>query len=650
MTGITGILLKPSAANRGRLESNVGAMIATLSHRGPDDSDTWIDQNAGIALGCRRLAILDTSYEGNQPMISTNGRYVLVFNGEIYNHQELRQELEYTGYHGGWSGESDTETLLAMIATRGVSATLRKLVGMFAFALWDKHEKTLVLARDRIGEKPLYYGWLDNVFLFGSELKALKAYPGFKPEVDRRVLALYLRLGYIPSPLCIYQGISRLMPGSCITLACDKEDIATENYWSAIIATRKGVREPFTGTEQDAIVELDAMLQRAVAEQMVADVPVGAFLSGGIDSSLIVALMQAQEGESIRTFSIGFQEQGHDEARYARAIADYLGTQHTELYVSPQQARDVIPLLPDIYDEPFADPAAIPMFLASRLAREQVSVCLSGDGGDELFGGNNRYIWTANVWQRFGTWPSALRIMLATSIMLFSPAFWDKTLIWLPPNMRQPQAGEKMHKTAQMLRCRSPIAMYRSLVSHWKQSGAGTLNLVKNGKEPLTLLDGSSLPREISTVEIYLMYLDSMMCLPDDILVKLDRAAMANSLETRTPFLDYRVFEFAQTLPLSFKIRQKQGKWILRELLNRYVPGTLVNRPKPEMVVPLDVWLRGPLKNWANDLLANKRLMQEGYLNPGPVRTAWKEHISGRRNNAQALWGVLMFQSWLEKN
>ncbi|MGI9212649.1 MAG: asparagine synthase (glutamine-hydrolyzing) [Methylococcaceae bacterium] len=650
MCGIAGFLLNPTASDRNHVDDTIAKMTETLTHRGPDDSGVWVNRTAGIALGHRRLSVIETSELGHQPMLSTCERYVIVFNGEIYNHQELRRELEYTGYLAGWKGQSDTETLLAMIATRGVSATLRKLQGMFTFALWDQNNQHLILARDRMGEKPLYYGWIDDVFVFASELKALKAYPGFKGEVDRRVLSLYLRMGYVPAPWTIYQGLSKLSPAHCITLICGRKDVASENYWTAISATRKGQREKFAGTDGEAINALDEVLRRSVNDQLIADVPLGAFLSGGIDSSLIVAIMKSLSGETIKTFSIGFKESGYDEAPYARNVAAHLGTEHSELYVTPKQALEVLPLLPVHYDEPFADPSALPTFLLARLAREQVTVSLSGDGGDELFGGYNRYLWTAQIWKRFGTWSPGFRVFLSTLMMLIPPSLWDQLLnalvFMLPPTWRLPQPGDKVHKMANMLPARSPVAMYHSLVSHWKLP----TELVINGKEPPTLLDSGSPPREIKSLEQYLMYLDVMTYLPDNILVKLDRAAMANSLETRVPFLDYRLYEFSQTLPLEMKIRDGQGKWILRELLYRYIPRNLIERPKTGFAVPLDSWLRGPMKKWAQELLAEKRLAQEGYLNPALIQIALKEHLSGRRNNAQALWIILMFQSWLENN
>lgn len=650
MCGITGFLLNPIDAERGHLADTIAAMTNTLAHRGPDDSGVWMNQTAGIALGHRRLSVIETSELGHQPMLSACERYVIVFNGEIYNHQELRRELEHTGHTRGWRGQSDTETLLAMIVARGVSATLRKLQGMFAFALWDQHNQSLILARDRMGEKPLYYGWVGDVFVFASELKALRVYPGFRSEVDRRILSLYLRLGYIPAPWTLHQGMSRLSPGHCVTLVCGQTDLASECYWSALSATRKGRREKFSGSDGDAMNLLDETLRRAVSDQMVADVPLGAFLSGGIDSSLIVAMMQSQAGSPVKTFSIGFREPGYDEAQQAASVARHLGTDHTELYVTPREALEVLPLLPGCYDEPFADPSAIPTFLLSQRTRHDVVVSLSGDGGDELFGGYNRYLWTTRIWQRFGTWPPGVRAFLATLMTLIPPALWDKVLglafLLLPPSLHYPQPGDKVHKLADMLPARSPVAMYRSLISHWKQPA----ELVRNGREPPTLLDGGSPPREIQELEQYLMHLDVMTYLPDNILTKLDRAAMANSLETRVPFLDHRVFELAQTLPINLKIRDGQGKWILRELLYRYVPRNLIERPKTGFAVPLDSWLRGPMKPWAEALLEEKRLVQEGYLNPAPIRAAWKEHVSGRRNHAQSLWIILMFQLWLENN
>lgn len=627
------------------------AMASRIAHRGPNDSGTWTDGAVGIALAHRRLPILDLSPAGHQPMVSPSGRFVIVLNGEIYNHLELRSALG----EANWRGHSDTETLLAGFEVWGIEATLKKAVGMFAIALWDRAERTLTLARDRMGEKPLYCGWQNGVFLFGSELKALREHPSFEGEIDRGALALLLRHNYIPAPYSIYKDIRKLPAGTFLKLKAGDGQFAQGTqpnpvpYWSLSAVVEAGQREPFAGGDAEAISALEARLKEAVGLQMVADVPLGAFLSGGVDSSTVVALMQAQSNRPVKTFTIGFNEEAYNEAEYAKAVARHLGTDHTELYVTPREAMEFIPRLPSLYDEPFSDSSQIPTFLVSQLTRRHVTVSLSGDAGDELFGGYNRYFWASGIWRRLGRLPVGLRRLLSRGLVTPSAETWDSlyrvVAAALPSRWQLSQPGDKAHKLAEILALPSEEALYRDLVSHWKSPA----NIVLGAVEPATVLTDSSTWPLLHNFEQRMMYLDAVSYLPDDILAKVDRAAMAVSLETRAPFLDHRVVEFAWQLPLSMKIRDGQGKWILRQVLNKYVPQELIERPKMGFGVPIDSWLRGPLRDWAEALLNESRLRKEGFFNPEPVRQKWAEHLSGHRNWQYHLWDVLMFQAWLEK-
>lgn len=622
------------------------AMALRIAHRGPDDSGVWVDAEAGIALAFRRLAILDLSPAGHQPMASASGRYVIVFNGEIYNHLHLREELEGDDCVA-WRGHSDTETLLAAFEAWGVETTLKKAVGMFAIALWDRAERTLYLARDRMGEKPLYYGWQRDTFLFGSELKAFQAHRSFRAEVDRNAITLLLRHNSIPAPYSIYQGIRKLLPGSYLKLIAGQREAEPASYWSLREVVEQGQAHPFAGSETEAVAELEVHLRRAIGMQMVADVPLGAFLSGGIDSSTIVALMQAQSNQPVKTFTIGSHQEGYNEARHAKLVAQHLGTEHTELYVTPDDAMNVIPRLPALYDEPFSDSSQIPTFLVSQLTKLHVTVSLSGDAGDEVFGGYNRYSWASSI-LRMGRVPIALRKLAAAGLSAFSPPTWDHLYSpasgLLPPRLRLALPGDKAHKLAEILAdCDSPEEIYRGLVSHWKHPAS----VVVDATEPPTVLTAPAGWPAIREFEQRMMYLDSMNYLPNDILVKVDRAAMGVSLETRVPFLDHRVIEFAWRLPLSLKIREGHGKWVLRQVLYKYVPKRLIERPKMGFGVPLDSWLRGPLREWAEDLLNESRMRQEGFFHPGPIWKMWMQHLSGHRNLQYPLWDVLMFQAWL---
>ncbi len=643
MCGLTGFF-SPTGLAENAAET-VRRMSDAITHRGPDDAGVWVDEAAGVVLAHRRLSILDLSPAGHQPMSSNGGRYVIVFNGEIYNHLELREALAGMA----WRGHSDTETLLAAFEAWGIEATLKKCVGMFALALWDRETRSLTLARDRMGEKPLYYGWQGDVFLFGSELKALRAHPAFRGEIDRDALALYLRHNYVPAPYSIYRGIAKLPPGSWLTLPTDTPVAASPAqsfYWRARDAAETSVRRGLD--DSTAIDELDTLLRRAVGGQMVADVPLGAFLSGGVDSSTVVALMQAQSKRPVQTFTIGFHEAGYNEADHAHAVAAHLGTEHTELYVTAEQAMAVIPRLPALYDEPFADSSQIPTLLVSELARRHVTVSLSGDGGDELFGGYNRYMWASRIWRSLGWAPRPLRAALAGVLTSLPPAAWNGVFAglsaFLPKRWRYANPGDKLHKLAGILAVRSPEEIYLALVSHWWQPA----DVVIGAKEPATVLTDAHQWADVPDFASRMMYLDQMTYLPDDILTKVDRAAMGVSLETRVPLIDHRVVEFAWQLPLSMKIRDGQTKWLLRQVLYRYVPRELIERPKMGFGIPLDVWLRGPLRDWAEALLDESRLRQEGYFHPEPIRQKWAEHLSGQRNWAYYLWDVLMFQAWLE--
>lgn len=656
MCGITGVFSQDFSTICD-LTKVTRTMASKIKHRGPDDDGLWVDSSKGIALAHRRLSIIDTSAAGHQPMKSSCGRYVMVFNGEIYNHNEIRKELVdnsenayFNIIDNPWNGHSDSETLLAAISYWGLVNALKKSVGMFAIALWDKKEQVLILARDRMGEKPLYYSLQNSTFLFASELKALTSYPNFNGEVDRPALSCLLKRNMISTPRTIYKGVYKLLPGSVLKLT--RSNLASNHtplpdiYWSLREIALKGQKNIFTGTEFEAQDKFDYLLRQSIQGQMMSDVPLGAFLSGGLDSSIVVAMMQKQSSRPIQSFTIGFDEQGFNEANHARKIANYLGTKHTELYVSEKNAIDIIPRLHQIYDEPFADSSQIPTVLLSELASQHVTVSLSGDGGDELFGGYNRYVWGASIWRKIHWLPKSMRTALAGLLVSIPPAAWDHVInglnIFLPNRFCYSTPGDKLHKLAEILAVKSPDEIYYGLVQHWKD----TKNIVVGLNESGTILPSLNSSFDSSDLEHQMMYMDSISYLPDDILVKVDRAAMSTSLETRVPFLDHRLVEFAWSLPLSMKIREGQGKWLVRQVLDRYVPRKLIERPKAGFTIPLDAWMRGPLKLWVDELLNESSLHEQGYLNPIPIRKMWKEHLSGKRNWSYHLWDVLMFQSW----
>ena len=648
MCGIAGILASADGATNIDLRDVASRMLTTLSHRGPDDSAVWADLDAHVALGHRRLAVVDLSPNGRQPMMSHCGRYVISYNGEIYNHRDLRDELMAQGSSIQWRGHSDTEVALAAISAWGLQSAVRRFVGMFAFALWDRSSRLLYLIRDRIGEKPLYYASLPKLFLFSSELKGLRAHPEWKGTLAHKSLASYLRFGYVPAPHSIYEHTSKVLPGTILKIDLKKRgDVVCEatTYWSARNAFNKASQEPLERTDAEAIELLDSKIRQAVRAQMEADVPLGAFLSGGIDSSTVVAVMQAQSERPVHTFSIGFREDGYDEAGHARVIAQHIGTRHTELYVTARDAMDLVPALPNIYDEPFADPSQIPTTLVARLARQHVTVSLSGDGGDELFGGYNRYFWARRI-QRSAFWlPYLGRRLVAGALKAIPPSLVDDMFRqkWLPSRLRLPQAGDKLHKLADVLPLRNERELYRGLVSMWQfpEQILQTSVRADSIDEPW--------PTGNTDFESGMMLVDSLTYLPDDILVKLDRAAMSCSLESRVPMLDHRIVEFAWSLPIHMKIREGRGKWILQQVLARYVPAALFQRPKMGFSVPIGDWLRGPLRDWAEDLLQPAKLKAEGWFSPSAVEKVWRAHLSGRVNRQYPLWVILMFQAWLRQ-
>ncbi len=631
MCGIVGFWEITQSTNEDKLRSMIEAMTDTIAHRGPNDSGIWVEPQSGISFGHRRLSIIDLSEAGHQPMLSPDGRYVLVYNGEIYNHHELRKELNHLGCH--FQGSSDTEVLLHAIAQWGLRKTLPKLNGMFAFAIWDQQKKILMLARDRLGIKPLYYGWAGKTFLFGSELKALKKYPGFEAEINRDALSLFLKHCYVPAPLSIYSGIQKLQPGTLVEVSqATLPKVHIETWWSLREEIEKHQQSLFSGSYSQAVTTLDQLLSDAVKIRMEADVPLGAFLSGGIDSSLVVALMQKQSSQRVKTFTIGFEEEAYNEAGYAKQVSNHLKTDHTELFVTPQDALDVIPLLSSLYDEPFSDSSQIPTFLVSQLTQKSVTVSLSGDGGDELFCGYSRYFDYANAWKKLQRIPC------------------KSTLSWLcklgKGVFQGSRFSQKFHNRSQQFSLQNAAAVYQQLNVHWQpdeQTVIGTHQDESLFSDPDRWIDLADCREEW-------MWLDAVTYLPDDILVKVDRASMGTSLEARVPLLDHRVVEFAWQLPFEYKVQAGKGKSILRDVLAQYIPREMIERPKKGFGVPIDSWLRGPLRDWAEALLDETRLKQEGFFQPKEIRRKWEEHLTKKCDWHYHLWDVLIFQAWLESN
>ena len=640
MCGIAGIFDVERRLSPDRLRGSVEKMVATLVHRGPDDHGIWIDDAHGVGLGFRRLAILDLTAAGAQPMISPDRQMVVVSNGEIYNHLAIREELERAGHAPRWRGHSDTETLIAAAQAWGIRGALERCNGMLAAAIWDGSSGTLTLARDRIGKKPLYYGWAEGVLLFASELKALHGYPGFQPSIDPSAVAAFLRFGYVPAPHAIWRGVRKLPAASLLSISTGAGAAARpEPYWSVRDAARRGFSQ--RATDQAAyLAQLETLLRDAVSLRLLSDVPLGALLSGGIDSSLVTALMQAQSSRPVRTFSIGFDQPAFNEADRAAAVARHLGTDHTELYVTAEQARAVIPHLPVVYDEPFADSSQIPTWLVSELARRHVTVVLSGDGGDELFGGYTRYRRLARQWDRLSRVPSTMR---STAQRLLATAARHVGVAGAVSR----GAGVSAAALAEALDGSEPFGLYRAMISRWAQPA----NLVVDGEEAASVFDAPVADLDGLEALRLGMVIDAQSYLPDDILVKVDRASMNVSLEARAPLLDYRVIECAWRQPASLLEASSDpaGKAAIKHVLYRYVPRALVDRPKMGFGVPIDDWLRGPLRTWAQDLLSEARLRRQGLLRPEPIHDRWRRHLRGETNAGEALWTVLMFQAWHDR-
>jgi asparagine synthase (glutamine-hydrolysing) len=646
MCGFAGLIDPHRATSAPDLEAAAASMAATVAHRGPDSFGVWSDAQAGVALGHQRLAIIDLSPEGDQPMVSGSGRYVVAYNGEVYNFPALRQELETGG--AKFRGHSDTEVVVEAIDQWGLERALERFIGMFAFALWDRDTRRLTLARDRLGIKPVYWGHAGAAFVFGSELRALTAHPEFDRKFDRDAVALYALQNNVPAPWSIYKNAHKLEAGTRLDYEADTGAHAVTRFWSLQQTAKHGLAHPFRGDRPEAVDKLNHLLGEVVGCRMVADVPLGVFLSGGIDSSTVAALMQSQSTAPVKTFSIGFPDADYNEAKDAAAVADHLGTDHHELYVTDREARDVVPRLGALYDEPFADSSQIPTFLVSEMTRRHVTVALSGDGGDEVFGGYNRYLWSNALARQRGILPAPLRRGLSGLLSAIPPHSWDRLFKVLrpvlPDALQQRNSGDKLHKLATVLAAPDSLQMYRQLIHLWPSA-----EVITGQPEPANLLSEDREAFGISDSVDLMMILDSLGYLPNDILTKVDRASMAVSLEARVPMLDHRLLAFAWSLPQAWKIDDSTGKAILRDVLAKYVPPALTNRPKMGFATPIGDWLRGPLRGWAEELLNDQRLNQDGFFDASTVRRTWHEHLSGRRNHAHRLWPILMLGQWSDE-
>ncbi|WP_027720792.1 asparagine synthase (glutamine-hydrolyzing) [Maridesulfovibrio zosterae] len=648
MCGIAGLIDFSRSTSSEQLERIARKMGDAQNSRGPDGCAQWSDPDSGIALDHRRLAIIDLTKEGVQPMHSRSGRFVTIFNGEIYNYRDLREELEQAEGFNGWRGHSDTEVMLEAVEQWGFEKAVKSFSGMFAIAIWDRHSKRLFLVRDRMGEKPLYYSTQNNTFLFGSELKALMVHAAFEKEIDRHSLASYLRYHYVPAPRTIFKEVQCLMPGTWICIDIDGTTSEPQTYWSLLDCAREAENKIFTAPDNTIIETLEDLLLNVIEREMISDVPLGAFLSGGIDSSLIVSLMQQCALAPVKTFTIGFNDKAYNEAAEAKAVAKHIGTEHTELYVSPKDALEVIPKIPHIWDQPFSDASQIPTHLVSCMTREHVTVALSGDGGDELFAGYNRHFKGCSLWNRLKLIPAPLRDLGAKAISSISPASWNKVFKMygpiLPSALQMRLPGQKLHKLSDVMAARSESDYYKFLTSNWFNPD----QVVNSANEFEGPFQNSSMQPNQDNLTAWMQYMDAATYLPDDILTKVDRAAMATSLETRAPFLDHEVVEFSQRLPMHLRIQNGQGKYALRQILYKYVPRELIERPKMGFGIPIDSWLRGPLSEWAEDLISPDRLERDGYFNVGEVRLAWNEHRLGTKDNQYRIWNILVFQSWLD--
>ena len=644
MCGIAGCL-SPTGRPTKDVTGRVGAWVGSLAHRGPEADGLWTDAEAGAALGHRRLSIVDLSAAGMQPMASANGRWITVYNGELYNTGELRADVERANPAVHWRGHSDTEVMLEAVALWDVAATIERCNGLFAIAFWDRRERRLWLVRDRLGIKPLYWARLPKGgLLFGSELRALRTHPAFAAQIETKSVAAYLRSACIPAPHTIYRDTYKLPPGHILSVGAG-EAPTISCYWNLRSIAADGQRDIETRGEAELTDELEALLSDAVRRQMVSDVPLGAFLSGGIDSSLVVALMQAHSSRPIRTFTIGFQDKRYNEADHARLVAKHLGTDHTELVVEPAAALATVERLPDIYDEPFADSSQIPTFLVSELARRSVTVSLSGDGGDECFGGYVRHHWINRLakWNRYV--PASLSQAIGGALQMLSPDAWDIISSPLPARLRPTFLGDKIHKAAALVALGGTNQMYRHMIAQWPEPS----QVMRGVNEPPAIWDDPSIAKDIPDPSARIRYFDTMQYLPDDILTKVDRASMAVSLEARVPLLDHRVVEYSWRLPNSALMQGTSGKIPLRRVLYRHVPRELIERQKAGFAIPIGDWLRGALSGWAGDLLSEKALAAHGLFDSGMIRRSFDEHISGRRDWQYPLWTILMFQAWYKR-